>query len=104
MSQAFFHGRARSLQGPFDGGFTGVEHLGYLGGAKCQRIVEHERCILAGRQVLKRGDKRESNELSGVVASVRPRTRVRESFEQHVRVGVKPDRFGHAGGLGWLDH
>ena len=50
--QAVIDGRARALQGPLDRGFAGVEHLGHLAGAKRERIVEHERRTLAGRQVL----------------------------------------------------
>ena len=82
----------------------GVEHAGHLGAAEAERVAEHEHGPLPGREVLQRGDECQSHRLSHFVARVRPRCRVHELFEQHVRVRLEPDRLAQASRLGRFDH
>ena len=49
-----------------------VEHLGDLGGAKAEHVVQHERGALARRQLLKGDDERELDRLPGLVKRGRP--------------------------------
>ncbi len=102
--QPGLQGGAGALQGALDRGFGGLEHDGGFGGRVAEHVAEHQDGPLAGRQVLQGGDERQLDGLLGVVAGFRPGRGVGQAVEQHVGVGLDPDRVGHAGGLGRLGH
>src|SRR4029077_16406035 len=62
--------RPGALQGAFDRGFCGAEHVGCFGGAVTEHIAEHQDGALAGRQVLQGGDERQLDRLLGVEAEI----------------------------------
>jgi hypothetical protein len=96
--------RAGALQGALDRRLAGLEHVGDLGGAETEHVTEHERRALAGRQMLESDDERELDRLPGLVACLGPLGAVADVLEQHVGVGLEPDRLGPACGLNRLIH
>jgi hypothetical protein len=59
---------------------------------------------LTRREVLERGDESQPDRLTGLEARLGPGRAVLDPLEQHVGVGLEPDRLGAAGGLGRLEH
>jgi len=97
-------GRPGALQGALDRGFRGVEHAGCFSGRVAEHVAEHQDGTLARRQVLQGGDERQLDRLLGVVAGLRPGRGVGYPVEQHVGVGLDPDRGSEPGRLGRLGH
>jgi hypothetical protein len=95
---------ARALQRALDRGLAAVEHVRHLGGVEAEHVAQHQHGALARREVLECRDERQRYRLAGLVARLGRGRAVRHAFEQHVRVGLQPDRLGPAGGLGWLEH
>jgi hypothetical protein len=102
--QSIFQSRAGALQGAFDRRLAGFEHVGDLGGVVAEHVAQHERGALAGRQVLEGDDERELDGLPGLVARLGLLGAVGDLLEQHVGVGLNPDRLNPARGLKRLIH
>jgi hypothetical protein len=78
------------LEGAVDGRLARLEHRGGVGGAEAEHVAEHEYGSLAGRQALERGDEGESDRLAGLIAGLRPGSRVGDALEQRVGVRLEP--------------
>src|SRR6516165_11706630 len=95
---------ARALQRALDRRLGCVEHVGDFGRAIPEHLAQHQRCTLAGRQVLQRGREREPHGLPRRVTRLRPRGGTADPLKQYVGVRVEPHRLGHPGGLWRFGH
>src|SRR5205823_3360016 len=80
-----------------------LEHLGDLAGAEAEDIPQHEHGSLLRREMLKTNDECQGYRLLGLVAGLRSGSFVRDSIEEHVGIGLEPDRLAPAclaGGAG----
>jgi EmrB/QacA subfamily drug resistance transporter len=91
--------RPRPLQGAVDRVQAAPEDCGRLGRAEAQRVPQHQRRPLPRRQVLQRRDEGERDRLPGLVARLGAGRGVGQLVEQHVRVGLKPQRLVGRGRL-----
>ena len=71
---------------------------------KPEHVAQHEHRPLLRRQVLEADDERQRDRLLGLVARLGAGSVVRDPLEQHVGVGLEPDRLAVAGRLGHLGH
>ena len=102
--QARLERRARAAQQAVDRRLAGLEHLGDLGGAEAEHVAQHEHRALLRREVLEADDERQRDRLLGLVARLRSGRVVGDALEQHVGVGLEPDRLAAARRLGHLGH
>jgi len=85
-------GGPRPLQRAVDRVQAPPEDVGGLGGAEAERVPQHQRGPLPGRQLLQRRDERERDGLPGLVPRLRAGRDVGQLGEQQVRVGLQPHR------------
>ena len=98
--QAGLERRPRAAQQAVDRRVARLEHLGDLRGAVAQHVAQHEHRALLRREMLEADDEGERDRLLGLVARLRSGGLVRDPLEQHVGVGLEPDRLAPACRLG----
>ena len=98
--QPRFERLPRAAQQAVDRRRAGLEHLGDLGGAVAEHVAQDEHRTLLRREVLQADDEGQCDRLPGLVARLRPGSRVGDPLEEHVGVGLEPDRLVPARRLG----
>ncbi len=98
--QPRFERLPRAAQQAVDRRRAGLEHLGDLGGAVAEHVAQDEHRTLLRREVLQADDEGQCDRLPGLVASLGAGSRVGDPLEEHVGIGLEPDRLVPARRLG----
>ena len=88
------------LQRAVHRGLAAVQHVRHLQWTEPEHVPEHEHGPLPRRQVLDGGHESQRDCLLGLISRLGTRARIRQPVQQHIRIGLQPQRLTPAGRLG----